>query len=155
MRKYINGSFLVLTWILAAQKVGHFIKTTGAKIVKFGLKVVQTVGTAVSKVVSFIPEVGKPLERVISGVSKAAGVISDKIHVKLPAKLQKVENGMDKADKIMSYIPRRRDLSEQEDFQQRDISDAYYFEERDDTSLEHDGEEYYSDDDYEYYLGLE
>jgi hypothetical protein len=139
----------------AAKKVWHFMKTTGAKIVKFGLKVVQTVGTAVAKVVSFIPDVGKPLERAIDGVAKGAGMISDKIHVKLPPKLQKTVNGMDKADKYMEYIPRRRDLSDEEAFQQRDISDKYYFEsDSDDISLASEhlylDEESYVDDDYEH-----
>ena len=100
--------------ILAAQKVGRFIKTTGAKIVKFGLKVVQAVGTVVGKVLEVIPGVGKPLERAVAGVSKVAGVISDHIHVKLGRKLEKGMNVMNKATKIMGYIPRRRDLSEVE-----------------------------------------
>ena len=46
-------------------------------------------------------------------------------------------NIMDKADKIMDCIPRRRGFSEdsEEAFQQRDI-DETYFEERDDFALE-------------------
>jgi len=87
-----------------AEKVWHFVKTTGAKIAKFGLKVVESVGEVVAKVASFIPDVGKPLEKAIDGVSKVAGVISDHIHVKLSAKLQKGVNVMNKADKIMSYF---------------------------------------------------
>jgi hypothetical protein len=150
MQKCINASSIVLTLIiLAAKKVGHFMKTTGAKIAKFGLKVVQTVGTVVAKVAGFIPEIGKPLEKAIGGVSKAAGVISDKIHVKLGAKLDKGMNVMNKADQVMSYIPMRRDLSD-EAFQQRDYSDAYYFEEHDldDISVEHlHHEDFYFDDD--------
>jgi len=133
----------------AAKKVGQFMKTTGAKIAKFGLQVVDTVGTAVGKVASFIPDVGKPLERAIVGVSKVAGVVSDKIHTNLSPKLQKGMNVMKKADKIMGYIPRRRDLSEEEAFQQRDTSDGYYFEEPADISLDH------QEDDDEYYLDLE
>jgi len=127
------------------------VKTTGAKVAKFGLKVVQTVGEVVAKASSFIPDVGKPIEKAIDGVSKAAGVISDHIHAKLSAKLQKGMNVMNKADKIMSYF--RRDEVEEEDFQQREISDAYYFEElhSDDMSLEHHEGSYF-DDDYEHHL---
>ena len=150
MRKCINASPIILTLIiLAAKKVGHFMKTTGAKIAKFGLKVVQTVGTVIGKVAGFIPEIGKPIEKAIDGVSKAAGMISDKIHVKLGAKLDKGMKVMNTADKVMDYIPMRRDLSD-EAFEQRDHSDAYYFEEHDldHISLEHlHQEDFYFDDD--------
>jgi hypothetical protein len=137
--------FLILTSIiiLAAKKVGHFIKTTGAKIAKFGLKVVESVGKVVGKVIGFIPGIGKPIDRAIEGISKVAGVISDKIHVRLGKKLDKGMNVMNKADKIMDYIPRRRDLSEEEAFQQRDISEANYFEERDYIALENREESYF------------
>jgi hypothetical protein len=135
-RTCINARFLILTsTIIAAKAVGHFVKTTGAKVAKFGLKVVQSVGEVIGKVASFIPEVGKPIERAIHGVSKAAGAISDHIHAKLSAKLQKGMKVMNKANEIMGYIPRRRDLSEEEAFQQRDISEAYV-EERGDNALE-------------------
>ena len=91
-------------------------------------------GEVVGKVAGFIPGIGKPLGKAIEGVSKVAGVVSDRIHVKLPAKLQKGMDVMNKADKIMSYIP--REFLEEEDFQQRDIDEAYHFEERDDIALE-------------------
>ena len=110
------------------------MKTTGAKIAKFGLKVVESVGEVVGKVAGFIPVIGKPLDRAIEGVSKVAGVISDHIHVKLPSKLQKGMDVMNKADQIMGYIP--REFSEEEDFQQRNFDEAYHFEERDDIALE-------------------
>jgi hypothetical protein len=99
--------FLILTSIiiLAAKKVGHFIKTTGAKIAKFGLKVVESVGKVVGKVIGFIPGIGKPIDRAIEGISKVAGVISDHIHAKLGKKLQKGLNVMKKASQIMGYIP--------------------------------------------------
>jgi phage-related protein len=123
--------------VTAAKKVGTFMKTTGAKVAKFGLKVVESVGEAVGHVASFIPEIGKPIQQAIHGISKVAGVISDHIHAKLSDKLQKGMNVMNKADQVMSYMPRRRDLSEEEEaFQQRDISEAYYLEERDDIALE-------------------
>jgi len=107
----------------AAKAVEHFAQTTGAKIVKFGTKVVQTVGEVVAKAASFIPDIGKPLEKAIDGVSKVAGVVSDHIHANLSPKLQKGMKVMNAANKVMSYF--RRD---EEGFQQRDISDAYYFE---------------------------
>ena len=80
----------------------------------------------------------------MDGVAKVAGLISDKIKVKLPAKLEKGMKIMDKANKVMDYIP--REFSEEEDFQQRDIDEAYHFEERDsdDFALEN-REEYYSE----------
>ena len=105
------------------------MKTTGATVAKFGLKVVQSVGEAVGHVASFIPEIGKPIQQAIHGVSKVAGVVSDHIKAKLSPKLQEGMKVMNKADDVMSYMPRRRDLSE--DFQQRDIGEAYYLEERD------------------------
>jgi hypothetical protein len=133
------------------QKVGKWVKTTGAKIAKFGLKVVESVGEVVGKVVGFIPGIGKPLDRAIEGVTKIAGVISDHIHVKLPANLEKGMKVMDKADKIMGYIPRRREFSEEEAFQQRDIGETYHFEERDDNALENRDESYFERDIYERY----
>jgi hypothetical protein len=144
--------------ILAAKKVWHFVKTTGAKIAKFGLKVIESVGEVAGKVIGFIPGIGKPIQYALHGLSKVAGVLSDKIHVKLPPKLEKGMKVMDKADKIMSYIPRRRDLSEEEAFQQRDISEAYYFEERDDIALENRDESYFEANErniYERYYDLD
>jgi len=138
----------------AAKKVWHFVKTTGAKIAKFGLKVVESVGEVVGKVASFIPGIGKPIQQAIHGVSKVAGVISDHIHAKLSKKLEKGMKIMNKADQIMGYIPRRRELSEEEGFQQRDIGEAYYFEERGDNTLENREEFYfeaYKRDIYEHY----
>jgi hypothetical protein len=78
------------------------------------------------------------------GVSKVAGTISDKINAKLPGGLEKGVQFLEKADNIVDSIPRRRDFSEEEAFQQRDISEAYYFEGRDDNALE-DREESYLD----------
>jgi hypothetical protein len=71
------------------------------------------VGTAVSKVVNLIPGFGRPFGKALEMAAKGAGALSDKIQVKLSAKLQKGINGMNKADKIMGYIPRRRDLSDE------------------------------------------
>ena len=136
------------------------MKTTGAKIAKFGLKVAQSVGTVVGKVAGFIPAIGKPIGRAIEGVSKVAGVISDKIHAKLSNKLEKGMKVMNKANKVMGFIPRRRDLSEEEEaFQQRDISEPYYLEERDDFELEDRDDSYFEaierDDIYERYDDLD
>jgi hypothetical protein len=125
----------------AAKKVGHFVKTTGAKIAKFGLKVYESVGNVVGHVASFIPGVGKPIQAAIKGATKVAGVISDHIHVNLGKKLEKGMNVMNKANKVMSYIP--REFSEEQAFLERDISDAAYFEERDDIALENREESYF------------
>jgi hypothetical protein len=126
----------------AAKKVETFVKNTGAKVAKFGLKVVESVGEVAGHIASFIPAVGKPIQQAIHGVSKVAGVISDSIKTKLSSKLQKGMNIMNKADNIMGFIPRRRDLLEEETFQQRDINEAY-FEERDDFALENREESYF------------
>ena len=101
------------------------MKTTGAQVAKFGLKVVESVGEVAGKIAGFIPGVGKPLQYAIHGISKGAGILSDKIHAKLSPKLEKGMKIMDKADTIMGYIPRRRDLSEEEVFERRSISKAY------------------------------
>jgi hypothetical protein len=126
----------------AFKKVKNFVKTQGAAVAKFGLKVAESVGEAVGHVASFIPAIGKPIQEAIHGVSEAAGFVSDHIKAKLSNKLQKGVNVMNKADTIMSYIPRRRDFSEEEAFLQRDIS-GIYFEERDDIALENREESYF------------
>jgi len=127
----------------AAKKVETFAKNQGAKIAKFGLKVVESVGEVAGHVASFIPAVGKPIQQAIHGVSTVAGVVSDHIHAKLSNKLEKGMKIMNKADKVMSFIP--RDFSEDEIFLQRDISEGYssYFEERDDLTLENREESYF------------
>jgi hypothetical protein len=103
------------------------------------------VGEVVGKVASFIPAVGKPVQQAIHAATKIAGVISDHIPAKLPPNLQKGMDVMEKADKIMDYIPRQ--FSEEEGFEQRDIDEAYLFEERDDYELENrDEESYYERD---------
>ena len=129
------------------------MKTTGAQAAKFGLKVVQTVGEAAGKVVSFVPGVGKPVDMALEGVSKVAGFASDHINVKLPGKLQTGMNVMNTADQIMDYIPRRREISDEGDFQERDIGEAYYFEERDDVALENREESYFDADERDIYHG--
>ncbi|KAF9471645.1 hypothetical protein BDN70DRAFT_887872 [Pholiota conissans] len=111
---------------VAAKKVGHFIKTTGAKIAKVGLKIISTVQKVASKVVSFIPGVGKVLSKVMDGASAATNAISNRIHVKIGGKLGKAMKGMDKARKIVGYIPRELP----EDFEERDLGD-FDFEEFD------------------------
>jgi hypothetical protein len=78
-------------------KAGKWIKDTGAKVAKFGLKVVSTAASVVGHVASFIPGVGKAISKGLSGVSKLADFASDKIHANLGAKLNK---GMDVMNKI-------------------------------------------------------
>ena len=146
-RKCINARFLRLTLtsikILATTNVRHFIKTNGPQDAKFGLKAVQTVGEAGGKVAAFVPGVGLPVDLAIEGVSTVAGEVSDNINVKLPSKMQTGMDVMNKANQIMDYIPRRREYSDEEAFQQRDISEAHYFEERDDVALESRDEPYF------------
>jgi len=141
----------------AAKKVGNFIKKSGAEVAKFGLKVVQSVGEVVGHVASFIPAIGKPIQQAIHGVSEVAGFASEHIKAKMSRKLEKGMKVMDKADQVMSYIP--RDFSEEEAFLQRDIAESY-FEERDidDIALENREESYfevYERDIYEGYDDLD
>lgn len=103
------------------------MKNTASKVAKFGLKVVSTVQTAAAKVVGYIPGL-KGVGKAMEGAAKVTGFISDKIHANLGKKLEKGMNVMNKADKVMGYIPRRRDLSEEEGFQRRE---TYHLEERD------------------------
>ena len=139
--------------ILVVKKVGHFLKTTGATIAKFGLKVVQSVGTVAAKVLSVIPVVGKAVGKAVGGVAKLAGLASDKIHANLGKKLKKGMEVMNKANKIMGFIPRRRDLSEDEAVHRQEIGDGYCFEERDDIAFKLEHREEYADeqDFYAYY----
>ena len=129
------------------------MKTTGAKAAKFGLKVVQSVQQVASKVVNFIPGIGKPLSKAIDAESKIAGFVSDHINVKLPDNLEKGMNIMEKADKIMDYIPRRRGFSEdsEEAFQQRGIDETYFEERDDDFALENRGGSYFEADERDIY----
>jgi len=82
------------------KKVVNFVKTTGAKIVKFGLKVAESV----AKVVGFIPGIGKPLGKVMDGVSKVARIIGNKIHPVLSHPLKTGMKFMEKALRVMKYI---------------------------------------------------
>ena len=91
---------------IAAKKVGHFIKTTGAKIAKVGLKIWSTATKAISKVAQFIPVIGKPLSKAMDGAATVENKVSDSIHVKLGKKLDKAMHRMDKGQKVMGYIPR-------------------------------------------------
>ncbi|KIK03996.1 hypothetical protein K443DRAFT_650142 [Laccaria amethystina LaAM-08-1] len=79
------------------QKVGQFIKTTGAKIAKFGLKVVSAAAGVLGTVARFIPGVGSGLSAAFKGVSKGADAASNAIHANLGKKLEK---GM----KVMNII---------------------------------------------------
>jgi hypothetical protein len=86
----------------AAKKVGNFVKTTGAKIAKFGLKVYATAASVASRVANFIPGVGKGISKALSGVSKVADFASDKIHANLGKKLEKGMNVMNKIQNPVS-----------------------------------------------------
>lgn len=82
----------------------HFAKTTGAKIVKFGLKVAQSVMTAGAKALAFVPGIGKPLGKVVDGAAKVFGVISDHIKAPLSKHLQTGMNVMRKALNVMGKM---------------------------------------------------
>jgi hypothetical protein len=75
-------------------KVGEKLKKGFGEVVKFGAKIYATAAKAVGRVANFIPGVGKAISSVANGVSRVANFVSDKIPVKLPAKLQKGVNIM-------------------------------------------------------------
>ena len=120
------------------------MKKTGAQIAKFGLKVVQTVATAASKVLSkFGPT--QSIGKAIGGFAKGAGAASDAIKANFSGKIGKrLEKGMHAMNKINDKIP--RDLSEVEAVQQREVGDGFYFEERDDIALDYREESYFDAD---------
>jgi len=89
----------------AVHAVGHFIKTTGAKIAKVGLKIVATVQKVAAKVVGWLPGIGKPLGKIMEGESEGLNKASDAIHAHIGGKLGQAMHRMDKAQKIVGYIP--------------------------------------------------
>ncbi|KAF9479851.1 hypothetical protein BDN70DRAFT_660247 [Pholiota conissans] len=111
----------------AAKKVGHFVKTTGAKIAKVGLKVWSTAQKLASKVVQFIPVVGKPLSKVLDGASAVTNAASNAIHAKIGGKLGKAMKVMDKTRKIAGYIPRElpEDALEERELEELDARYDY------------------------------
>jgi hypothetical protein len=141
----------------AAKKVGGFVKHTLGKVAKFGLKIVSVAQELAGKVVGFIPGIGKPLGKVLEGASKVTGFISDKIHANLGKKLEKGMKVMNKADKVMGYIP--RNFEDEGDFQERGIGAAYdYFEGRDYILLEGREDPYFGnlyERSFDYYLDWE
>lgn len=124
-------------------KVGTFAKNNKG-LAKFGLKALSSLTEIGSKAVGFIPGIGKPLSKAMEVVSTVENVGSKKIHANFGShgKLEKGMNIMNKADKMMKYIPIRRDLSEEEEeiFERGD--DAYYFEKRHDIPLTYREESY-------------
>ena len=79
------------------QKAGTWIKDNGAKVAKFGLKIVSAATSVAGHVAGLIPGVGKAVGKSLSAVSKLTDFASDKIHADLGAKLNK---GMDVMNKI-------------------------------------------------------
>ncbi|EDR11197.1 uncharacterized protein LACBIDRAFT_384346 [Laccaria bicolor S238N-H82] len=71
------------------QKVGQFIKTTGAKIAKFGLKIVSAAAGVLGTVARFIPGIGTGLSAALKGVQKGTDAASNAIHANLGSKLEK------------------------------------------------------------------
>jgi hypothetical protein len=76
------------------------LKTTGAKIAKFGLKIISTAQSIAAKVVGFIPGL-KGVGKAIKAMSMGTNALSEKIHVSLGAKLDK---GMRVMDKIRNPV---------------------------------------------------
>lgn len=89
----------------AAHKVGHFFKETGKKIAKVALKVAAVATKAVSKVVGFIPGIGKVAGKAMEVGSKGLNSASNAIKCKVGGKLGTAMHRMDKGMKVMSYIP--------------------------------------------------
>ena len=102
--------------IVVAKKVGAFVKHA-AGATKFGLKVTASVTEAAGKVAGFFPGFGKVAGKILEGVSKGSNMLSDKIPAHLSGKMEAGMEFMNKADKIMGYIPRRRELSAEDGFQ--------------------------------------
>jgi hypothetical protein len=98
---------------LYSQKVG--------KIVKVGLKMVSTVTKMASKFVKYIPGVGTTLSQAMNRAGSAADSASDRIHAHIGGKLGRAMAGMDKAEKIASYIP--RELLEDVQLPERDLAE--------------------------------
>lgn len=119
-RPAIQGASLLLTLtlkndIVVAKQARTFIKHA-AGATKFGLQVTATVTEAAGKVAGFFPGFGKIAGKGLEGVSKGANMISNKIPAHLSGKMEAGMEFMNKADKIMRYIPRRRDLSAEDSF---------------------------------------
>ncbi|PPQ95679.1 hypothetical protein CVT26_008330 [Gymnopilus dilepis] len=78
----------------AFHKVGHFFKTTGAKIAKFGLKIAAAGASIISKAARFIPGIGTGISTALKGIATGVNAASNKIHANLGKKLGKVANGL-------------------------------------------------------------
>jgi len=90
----------------AAKRVVHFVKNTGAKIAKVGLKVLATAEKGLSKVAQVMPVIGKPISKALDIGGALANKGSNAIHAKIGGKLNGAMNRMNKAQKVMGYIPR-------------------------------------------------
>jgi hypothetical protein len=82
------------------------VKTTGAKVAKFGLQVMSTAESVGAKVAKFIPGVGKAVSTALNVESKVTGFASNAIHAKLSPKLQKGMNIMNKIQHPVSEYHR-------------------------------------------------
>ncbi|KIM30526.1 hypothetical protein M408DRAFT_328095 [Serendipita vermifera MAFF 305830] len=85
----------------AINKAVKWVADTGAKVAKFGLKVVSTVASVASKVVGFIPGVGKAVGKAVGGLGHAANAASNAIKADLGPHLEK---GMQVMDKIRNPV---------------------------------------------------
>jgi len=88
------------TIVKGVKKAVNFVKTTGAKIVKFGLEVYSTATHLVGKALHALPGIGQSIGKVLDGASAAADAIQKHIKVHLSNKLEK---GMKIMEKIKEY----------------------------------------------------
>lgn len=114
-------------------KAGHWIKENGAKVAKFGLKVISTVASVASKVAKFIPGIGKPISTALDIGSKLTNLASKHIHADLPDNLKKHMDNMDKvqnpiggvAGKILEVL--KRDETPTGELVERDLAESNLF----------------------------
>ncbi|KAF8886073.1 hypothetical protein CPB84DRAFT_1850216 [Gymnopilus junonius] len=76
------------------QKAAHYLKENGAKIGKFGLKILAATASAAGRLTKFIPGVGTAVSMALKGVAMGANIASDKIHVHLGGALGKIAGGL-------------------------------------------------------------
>jgi len=77
------------------QTAGKFIKTYGPTIAKIGLKTASTIGSVASRVVNFVPVIGKPASKILKVATKGLNMASNVIPANLPSSLRKTSEIMD------------------------------------------------------------
>ena len=74
---------------------GKFVKTYGPTIAKVYLKGAATIASVGSRVVKFVPGLGKPASEILKLGSKGLNTASNAIHANLPSSLRKASGIMD------------------------------------------------------------